>query len=103
MENDIDGPFVAQIPERCAHVYDGMVIIQQLSSINLETFGEMSEYILSCFFNNQGDHRFCYRSVQRGFTQKCQTEAKITGWQYLCPIDKKGAEEAEAVQEIFKR
>lgn len=53
VEKDVADPFVAQLPDNCVRIFDGMVIIQQLSSIHLETFGEMSEYVLNRIINNQ--------------------------------------------------
>lgn len=46
IENDVADPFVPQVPGNYVHIFDGMVIIQQLLSLNFETFGEISEYIL---------------------------------------------------------
>ena len=45
IEKDVDNPMVNELPNNCARVFDGMVIIQQLP-LSLATFGEMSEYVL---------------------------------------------------------
>ena len=46
LEKDVPDPLLDTFPENCVQVFDGMVIIQQLPSLSLETFGEMSEYVL---------------------------------------------------------
>ena len=46
IEDDVKEPLVDSLPEQYVRVFDGMVIIQQLCSQNLETFGEISEYIV---------------------------------------------------------
>lgn len=46
IEKDVDNPMVNELPNNCARVFDGMVIIQQLPSLSLATFGEISEYVL---------------------------------------------------------
>ena len=46
IEKDVENPMVDALPVDCVRVFDGMVIIQQLASVNLATFGEMSEYVL---------------------------------------------------------
>ena len=40
-------PEEVELPSRIAHIYDGMVVLQQASNIPLETFGDLSEYIFS--------------------------------------------------------
>ena len=35
------------IPAKTAHIYDGMVLIQQTSSVALETFGDLSNFLFS--------------------------------------------------------
>ena len=46
IENTVDDPTVDALPNNCVRVFDGMVIIQQLGSLCLATFGEISEYVL---------------------------------------------------------
>ena len=46
IEKDVCDALVELLPDNCVRVFDGMVIIQQLSSLRLATFGEMSEYVL---------------------------------------------------------
>lgn len=46
IENDAHDPLVAALPERSVRVFDGMVLLQQLTSVSLSTFGEVSEYLL---------------------------------------------------------
>ena len=45
IENDAHDPLVAALPERSVRIFDGMVL-QQLTSVCLSTFGEVSEYLL---------------------------------------------------------
>ena len=46
IENDAHDPLIAALPERSVRVFDGMVLLQQLTSVSLSTFGEVSEYLL---------------------------------------------------------
>ena len=46
IEKDVKNLMVDALPVDCVRVF-GMVIIQQLVSVNLPTFGEMSEYVLN--------------------------------------------------------
>jgi hypothetical protein len=46
IENTVDDPTVDALPNNCVRVFVGMVIIQQLGSLCLATFGENSEYVL---------------------------------------------------------
>ncbi|CAB4012350.1 Hypothetical predicted protein [Paramuricea clavata] len=46
IENDVDDATVSALPDECVRVYDGMIIIQQLPSVCLATFGDISEYVL---------------------------------------------------------
>ena len=46
IEKDVSDTLVESLPDDCVRVFDGMVIIQQLSSLRLGTFGEISEYVL---------------------------------------------------------
>ena len=46
IENDAHDPLVAALPERSVRIFDGMVLLQQLTSVSLSTFGEISEYLL---------------------------------------------------------
>ena len=46
-------PLVANIPDSCVRVFDGMVLIQQLVSTKFGTFGEMSEFLLKRITSNQ--------------------------------------------------
>ena len=46
IENDVDDATVSALPDECVRVYDGMVIIQQLPSVCLATFGDICEYVL---------------------------------------------------------
>jgi hypothetical protein len=41
-----ENPLVAVLPERCVKVFDGMVLLQQLTSVSLSTFGKISDYLL---------------------------------------------------------
>ncbi|CAB4016690.1 Hypothetical predicted protein [Paramuricea clavata] len=47
-----------EIPNDCVRVYDGMVIIQQTPSTSLETFGDISKYVLERITSVQ--HKFVY-------------------------------------------
>ena len=46
LENAVDDPTVDALPSDCVRVFDGMVIIQQLGTLCLATFGEISEHVL---------------------------------------------------------
>ena len=52
VEKDVEDPMVVSLPVDCVRVFDGMVIIQQLASISLTTFGEMFEYVLKHITSN---------------------------------------------------
>lgn len=54
IEKDVDDAMVDALPVDCVRVFDGMVIIQQLASMSLETFGEMSEYVLKRITSHPG-------------------------------------------------
>jgi hypothetical protein len=58
IENETDDPTVNEIPNYCVRVYGGMVIIQQTPSTSLETFGDISKYVLERV--TSGQHRFTY-------------------------------------------
>ena len=58
IENETDDPCVNEIPNYCVRVYDGMVVIQQTPSTSLETFGDMSKYVLKRITSAQ--HKFIY-------------------------------------------
>ena len=47
IENDAHDPLVAALPERSVRIFDG-IVLQQLTSVSLSTFGEVSEYLLKC-------------------------------------------------------
>ena len=54
VEKDVEDPMVDSLPVYCVWVFDGMFIIQQLASISLTTFGEISEYVLKHITSNSG-------------------------------------------------
>ncbi len=43
------------VPDGSVYVYDGMVLLQQLDGIPLETFGDISEHILKRILNNKAE------------------------------------------------
>ena len=51
-ESDVDDATVSALPDECVRVLDGMVIIQQLPSVCLATFGDISEYVLKRITSN---------------------------------------------------
>ena len=54
IEKDVEDPTVVALPNDCVRVFDGMVIIQQLVSISLATFGDMSEFVLKRITSHPG-------------------------------------------------
>ena len=46
IENNAHDPLVTALPGRSVGVFDGMVLLKQLTSVSLSTFGEVSEYLL---------------------------------------------------------
>ena len=43
IKKNVETPTVNALPNDCVRVFDGIVILQQLASIGLATFGEMSD------------------------------------------------------------
>ena len=58
IEKEADEPCVNEIPDDCVRVYDGMVVIQQTPSTSLETFGDISKYVLERI--TSGQYKFIY-------------------------------------------
>ena len=54
IEKEVDNPVLDALPLDCVRVFDGMVMIQQLESASLSTFGEMSEYALKRITSHPG-------------------------------------------------
>ena len=64
MEKNVEDCILETLPKNCFPIFNRIVIIQQLSSLHLSTFGDMSEYILKRTTSKQ-NNLLRHRSVQR--------------------------------------
>ncbi|CAB4021755.1 Hypothetical predicted protein [Paramuricea clavata] len=54
IEKDVVDSIVDTLPDNCVRIFDGMVIIQQMASLSLARFGEISEYVLKRITSRPG-------------------------------------------------